>query len=257
MNLHIDLFKDNNICERVGKITAPLVRRDFVLSQDISNYKDFKTDDPAMQFHINEVLSKANKNRTYKHPIFPIKIDSHVELEKAGLGKDDRPYRVIITMEDSLDYVLHLAIGADWRNICKMPNYRLISKGILNLDFDSIGEFSFANLLGLDEKLDEYLANLEKYEETLKRVIFCFFSECLTKAQDIVSYIAVYLKYFYEEQNIRLVIKSMSADTIVIASNVPINIKLELPDDYSIFVKSFEVNKYLYSNNLEYRGGSE
>lgn len=254
MNLYVDLFKDKDICEKVGKITAPLVRRDFVLSQDISNYKTFETDDLTIKHHIKEVLSKAHRNKTYRHPLFPIKIDSHIELEKAGLGKDERPYRVIISVEDSLDYVLHLTTGADWRNIHKMPNYKLISKGILNLDLDTIGNLEFSNLIGLDKEFDKYLAELNKYEDSIKRVLYCFFNDTLSKAQDIVSYLAVYLKYYFEEQGIRLVIKSMSADAIVIASNQPIDLKLELPEDYSIFVKSFKVNNYIYSSNIEYRG---
>lgn len=251
----INLFEDDNLCERMGKIKAPLVRRDFVLNQDIANYKEYKGDDPFINWHVKEVLSKANYNKTYTNKIFPIKIDTHIELEKAGLGKDDRPYRTIVSLEDSLDFVLASVVKGDWRNISKMDNYRKYSRGILNLDFEGLHDFEFGALTKLDENLDAYLDKLVKYEEGLTRIMFCFYRDVLIKAQDIACYVAVYLKYYWQEKGVKVVIKSMSGSSVVLATPEPIDLKVELNGDYSIFVKSFQVNQYLYSSNNEYRGG--
>lgn len=255
MDLLVNLFSDDNLCERMGKIKAPLVRRDFILSQDISNYEKYEGTDPFISWHVKEVLSKARSNKTYDNKILPIKIDTHIELEKAGLGKDDKPYRTIISLEDSLDLVLGLMVTGDWRNIHKMEDYRRYSRGILNLDFDGIHDFEFGAVLGLDEQLDAYINKLVTYEEGMKRILFCFYRDTLVKAQDIAFYIAVYLKYLYQEQGVKLVIKSMSGSSVVIASPIPIDLKLELNGEYGLFVKSFQVNQYLYSSNTEYRGG--
>lgn len=252
----INLFKDDSICEKTGKIKAPLVRRDFILSTDIENYKNCTSDDPYVQWHAKEVLSKCNKNKSYTNKMIDIKMDTHIELEKAGLGKDDRPYRTIVSLEDSLDYILASVCKGDWRNIYKMPNYRDISRALLNLNLDAIGDLNFENLIGLDEELNKYFLNLCKYNDNVKRIIYFFYRDILLKGQDIACYIAVYLKYYYQEQGVKLVVKSMSGSSVVLTSPIDIDIKVELPDDYSIFVKSFKPNEYLYSSNFEYRGGN-
>lgn len=91
--------------------------------------------------------------------------DLYVELEKTGItaeGIGKKPI-ICISLEYSLDTLLHIICGADPKNIRKLPDYNEISLLSTNCALhlykgkDNLNMFS-----GLDVCLDSYLANLVK-----------------------------------------------------------------------------------------------
>lgn len=255
MSLQIDLFSDKHLMDNTLKIMAPLTRREFKLSKSISEYNNMQPDSIYMKRHLKEVLTKYNKPRSH-YSRFGLKIDSHIELEKIGVGMDSKPYRIIISLEDSLDYLLHCVCNADIQAIYEnVPDYKRISRGMLNIDFDLLVGLGFNALVGVDHNLDRYLNNLLQEYDDVRESVFYLYKVILEKAQAIISYIAVALKYYYEERGIRLVIKSRSACSIVLASDEPISEEILINNEYIIKVRSYKIKEYTEHVDETWRGG--
>lgn len=255
MSLQINLFSNESLTKQGSKIMAPLSSRAFNFYGDISSYEKFQPTTEFEMSHIKSVITKKGTPRTYDS-IYGLKMDSHIELEKAGLTKDVRRYRVIVTLEDCLDFVISSLVGTNIKEFKeKLPIYQAISRGILNQDWDILGRNSFDSLIGISDEFDNYLHRLLMTHNTAKEVLFKLFKSILSIAQNMVSYIAMSLKMEYEKEGINLVAKSRTACTIVFASDVPVNETIILNGVYTVYVKACAVNEYIRHINENTSGG--
>lgn len=255
MSLQINLFSDESIIKQGSKVMAPLSSRAFNFYGDISVYEKFEPTTEFEMSHMKNILDKKDSPRTY-NSIYGLKMDSHVELEKAGLTKDIKRYRVIITLEDCLDFVISSLVRTEIKEFKeKLPIYQAISRGILNQDWDILGRNSFDSLIGISDEFDKYLHGLLMTHNTAKEVLFKLFKSILSLSQNMVSYIAMYLKLEYEKRGISLIAKSRTASTIVLSSDVPVDETIILNGVYAVYIKSYAVNEYIKHINENTSGG--
>lgn len=246
MNLQIDLFSNSRFTGSIDKIMSPLLKSRFVLKDAdlLSPYSVYCAEDIFTREHINTVLLKSRRDRNYDG-LFGLKVDSHIELEKAGLSADTRnhPYRVVVSLADSLDLILSGIAECDWEGISdKIDNYQLVSRGMLTLNFKLLQDMSFNVLFGIDPKIDLFIGKRENNTQEIVQFIF----ECLLRnAQKIASYIALEIKHKFTTDTNDVVLKSRSYSEVVLSSREPIDEVVTLTNGYSIAVKSFLAQDYL------------
>lgn len=255
MSLLVLLYKDSKVMENQPKLLAPLSSRAFNFCGNPDFYDNFNPTTNLEKSHIKKVLTHYEKPRSYDS-IYDIKMDSHIELEKAGLSKDAKKYRVVVTLEDSLDFVLSKLINVKLSTLQNdIKDYQTISRGILNQDWDLLGNHGFGFLIGISEEFDRYLENLLKSHNTVRQALYTLFKDILKLSHSMISYLAIFLKYHYGEQGITLTVKSRSASSVVLTSNTRIEETLLIDSMYEIYVKSYAMNEYINHINENTSGG--
>lgn len=255
MSLHISLFSEQRVIENSTKLLAPLSSRAFTFCGNIDFYDNFNPVTEYEKSHIKKIISNYEKERTYEN-IYELKMDSHIELEKAGLSKDAKPYRVVVTLEDCLDLVLSKLLNVKLSNLKNdLENYQVLSRGILNQDWDLLGYNRFDNLIGVSDEFDNYLHKLMTTHNTVRQALYHMFRDILKLSHNMISYIATALKYHYGDKGVTITVKSRTASTVVLTSNTRIDETIVLDADYEIYVKSYAVNEYIGHINETTSGG--
>lgn len=241
----------------MGRHIAYLANRKCDIVGDLSCYDQMSSEDLDTQFHIESVNKNKGRARTYSDIMGSI-TDSHIEIEKLGVCNYHRKYSVIISMEDSLDYLLHRLSGSSIESVRNMPNYKNVSRALMKLNYSAL-EDDFGSLRECDPKVDEFFSKIfvesagdsieQKSAEFQKQFVISLWSEL----KKVLEYTAL-TYYFANEGN--LVLRSKSLCSFVMTSNTKMEDKLTLRskghDDYTIFVRSFERNEYLEKIDLEY-----
>ena len=270
MDLLKTTLSDQNIYRRYRKIAGPLMTRQFILAKDLSNYKNIANiaqQDIYKKLHSSSVLHYANRDRCYV-PVIPnsnVKVDTHFELERAGLGMDPHMYRTIISFKDSLDYILHRICNISYSKLFDElgDNYSQISSALLLYSENLMGDFGFDSLVNIDPKLDDYLMRLLAEQESSASnfsyvsLASTFFNNLLIYAQGYATFLGAFLQAHYKDLGISLVFKSVSASEVILATDTPVNETIELTSGYLINVISYKPSEVMSTLNHNFRGALE
>jgi hypothetical protein len=244
------------------KISQPLgymITRKIELVEGLDDYLTKSASDPDTAYHIKSVLAaKEETKRTYTN-VFGNMMDFHHEVEKLGIVKHRLRYTSIISLEDSLDYILHRLSGADMENIRAIPNYKSISRALLKLNYDAL-DAEFGVFSSADKKLASYMENLymevevEDEEERSLKFVDKFVSAVIREVQLVLEYVA-FSYYFAQERNTFIPrSKSLCSFVATCQNNLQEELILQSPgfSDYTLYVRSFERWKYCENIALEY-----
>lgn len=244
MNLQIDLFKDKSISNTYLKTLRRIERAGFNLNEDLDLgvYETFQPNDKFTLAHIQNVLKLKKCDRKYEK-LFALQFDTHTELEKAGLSKSKGYYRVIVTLSDSLDFLLSLICHSDFHKFYEnIKDYQTLSRGILDLNFDLFDDQLLESLIGVDETLDKDYFKLNKDRE---KIILRLYNDILSLAHSAVAYIAHYIKRAYKKEGLDLVFKSETFSTVVLDSPRRIDFEVSLNGVYNLKIKSYAPLEYI------------
>jgi len=242
--LNINLYENEKARVNASKVTSLSLNKEFKRGNGIERYMNVNPRNKLEEYHISSVLLNWNKKKNIAG-LFGLAVDSKIELEKAGLSIDQKPYRVIISLEDSLDYILSNITNCDIRIANKIKGYKELSRGLLNLDLGSIRNKRLDSFINIDRNLDKYFMGLIERNYTSLDLLMEFVKDVVKFAYNAVAYIAVYIKYFYEEQGYSIVVKSRGSCSIVLTSTVEINEDIILDGNYLLHVKSYTGNNYI------------
>lgn len=261
----INLFEDKNLVTKSGKLLGYMTtQRPYELADDLTRYDSLSSEDLDTRFHLESVKDYKGLSRTYTN-IFGCLTDSHNEIEKLGVCKGHKRWNVIVSLEDSLDYILHRLCGADMNNIRNMPNYKQVSRALLKLNYEAMVA-SFGDLREADEKVDSYFTQLfsstetEDLEEAALNFQKTFVLKIMSQLSTILEYVV--LAYYYDTvesagyKKGALVLRSKSLCCFVLSSDVKIEEELIIKspgfEDYTLKIHSFEKYEYLEKMSLEY-----
>ncbi len=181
--------------------------------------------------------------------IHNIYYDNAYTMECLGYSTYSSKYSVILSLQDSLDYVLHKLCGADIKNIRRIPKYQIISRGILNMDYHILNDFSFGNIIGYDENLDNYLAEMacmDSYEIVCQEITKNILHTCNSILLDLGK---KYRRFIGIETGKNPVMRSVTFSSMVFTYDEPLNDILELTPYYGLIINSY--GKGEYYNNIE------
>lgn len=243
--MNINLYEDARTRVNAPKVASLSLNKDFKRGIGIEKYMNTTPRNKLEEYHISNVLLNWNKRKSISG-YFGLAMDSKIELEKAGLSADKKPYRVIVSLEDSLDYILSNITQCGIKGLAQqIKGYRELSRGLLNLDLESIKNKRLDCLINIDPNIDNYFMRLIRSSESSLDVMMTFIKDAVKCAYDAIAYIALYIKYFYEEQGHSVVIKSRGSCSIVLTSTVEINEDITLDEIYTLHIKSYEGNNYI------------
>lgn len=199
---------------------------------------------------VNTFLDISQRN--YVKAFDSILIDTHHDLEKLGIGHDARKYTLVISLEDSLDYILAYICKCDVKAVRSISNYKTLSKGLLSAYY-APQNFNFNSeiLRGLDANLDKYLENLY-YENKCdpSMTTFNLHKQILETGNMLLRMITGMFKLYSGA-----VIRSLGSCSSVLTSDKPYEgfITLENKNgipSYTLQVGCFE--RYSYINNAAF-----
>lgn len=243
--MNINLYEDMRTRINAPKVTSLSLNKEFKRGTGIEKYMNASPKNKMEEYHISNVLLNWNKVKDITG-CFGLAMDSKIELEKAGLSIDKKPYRVIISLEDSLDYILSNITQCNLEGLSKqIKGYRELSRGLLNLDLESIKNKRLDCLINIDPRIDNYFLRLVRSTESSLDVMMTFIKDIVRCAYDAIAYIALYIKYFYEGQGHSVVVKSRGSCSVVLTSTVEINEDITLDEIYTLHIKSYEGNDYI------------
>lgn len=245
----VNLFSDSGVLSDFARCSKQIMKRQFSLVKDLEPVQEICSNKEFVEL----INSLRDQKREYSQ-IGESFSDNLFPLELLGVGKDCREFTVVLDLSDSLDYVLHLLTHCEIANVRAMPNYSEVSKYIMNLEYEKLGNLKFGSILSLDDHLVKYAQSLfsiaaehsDVEKAVLEETVFLFYKNISEMASRVKEYCILYLKNQYEKGTV--VYRSKSYSAVVATSTIPINLDLELHydnySDYSIKVSSYKVYEY-------------
>lgn len=254
----INLYKETRLIRESSKAIGLLKGRGCEIVDDLSFYNQEVASTVDEEFHIKSVLKVLNDKRQYTE--FSGRIcDSHIEIEKLGVCKYAKPYTTIISLEDSLDYILHRLCGASIQAIRSIPGYTELSRSLLKFNFDALYSFTVESLLGVDEKLDKFISSFvkdtpEHLEDIEMEFLLGFARAIISEASSIVEYVSLYYNSIQPKDMSVIRSKSFCSFVLTTAERLDMDliIRSEGFDDYVLKVRSFGKKEYLRKIDLKY-----
>lgn len=253
--MRIDLYKDRNISAELNKNVGNLRTKGCDILDDLTYYEQASFSGFDQSYHVRSVLEHKNKKREY-YDMYGKICDSHIEIEKLGVCRYAKPFTTILSLEDSLDYVLHRLTGASIDKIRSIPQYTLLSRSLLKLNYEVLDQASIAPLFGVDARLDDYLINIieDSAPEGEHAWAFKFIGSLLAQASTIVEYASFCYKLMRPPGE--CVIRSKSFCSFVMTSSQHLEEEVILSSegvsDYPIQIRSFGRKEYLQGVDLKY-----
>ena len=249
---------DKSSVHFVRTLIQNVQRRQFKTDCDLTPIVNFiPVGDLETSFKEAVLKCLRYRSRAYR-TVFNSKvlIDSHHELEKLGLATTTRKYVLILSLEDSLDYILHYMCGCDMRAVRTLKDYRLLSKTLLTTYFYSKSlTFNLKEFYGIDPKLDKYLFNLaEENNNDDVQTTISFHKNILTTAHLLITII---LRIFRDHGTSKRVLTSISASSCVFTSDDSYDDTITLTnteegiEDYILNVGCFK--RYSYLQNISFK----
>ena len=248
----IHLFQDEDLINKSSTKLGQLRTRNCDIITDLSHYHQEVAASADAKFHIDSVIKTMHTSRSYRE-IFGKITDSHSEIEKLGVCKYAREYTAIVSLEDSLDYILHRLSGADVSKIRNIFGYREISRGLLKLNYEVLEFFNFSSLFDVDTKLNSYLDKLlEQAAEGEVPFLNLFIQDVLTESSKVIEYIG----FFYNDTLPDSAIRSKTFCSFIISTATHVEDEILIhsqgKDDYRIKVRSFKKGEYLNKTDILY-----
>lgn len=274
--MQVYLYENSKICSSYARDLHHLSTKPFQVDLsygvDLSIYKkDEMFDSIDKRFHRDRALEASNVNvKTYSTLFGSLLSDYHHELCKLNVLRGFDQYVTVISLEDSLDYILHSICGCDISAVRNIPNYFDLSRGLLKLNTEEFMNFSMGSFIDIDPELNKYLISLEAKaaksleeeddEEELTDInqkVLTYFIKDITERSDTIN---KYLGYWYKrERPDTTVVKSKSLCSFILSSKEkyvhPLTLSTADKCDYDIMIRSFE--RYEYAENISLRYCSE
>lgn len=253
----IDLYKDYDVSKNLNQRIGLVKKRLCTVEADLSYYNNEVACSSDTDFHIKSVLETFRVPRSYDD-LYSNSCDSHNEVERLGVCKHAKKYTTIVSLEDSLDYVLHRLSKCSVMAVRSMSNYYDFSRSLLKLNLDFLEKFSVEHLLNLDENLDKYLVSLlydeDGNEKSDEDYMLSFIKDVLNEVGRVVDYVGLYFKEAQPEKS--CVTRSKSYCSHILSTDEKLDnviiIRSEGFDDYQIRVRSFTRMEYFKNVDLRY-----
>lgn len=245
-NLHDPLY---------ATVSGKLLSKDLVIKEDLEHYSDLDVESAFKESHIRSVLealkvaNSRNESRRIYKSVLGIKCDTAFEIEMLGIERYSKRHTVLFSLQDSLDYILHVLCGVNPEVVRRIPHYQRLSRGILNVDVELLDELSFGHLIGIDESLDKYIAGINRKSFDYADFVTRFFTELTECCNGLLHSLAMKYKCYYKEQGITLALKSKTITSVAFSSDISINDEMEVMKDYFIKINSYTKKGYI--NHVE------
>lgn len=250
MIISIDTYRNLND-PLYSTVSGRLLLKDLVIKEDLKDYTDLDITSVFTESHIRSVIEglkvagSTNESKRIYKSILGIKCDTAFEIEMLGVERYSKKHTVLFSLQDSLDYVLHILCGVDPSKVRKIPHYQRLSRGILNVDVDLLDELSFGHLIGIDEKLDKYIAGVNRKSFDYADFVTKFFTELTECCNGLLHTLAMKYKCYYKEQGINLALKSKTITSVAFSSDVSISDEMQIMEDYFIKINSYTKKRYI------------
>lgn len=180
--------------------------------------------------------------------ICSLRCDRNIVAEALGVVKYSRDDTLVFSLQDSLDLVLYSLCGVEPSKIRQLNDYKRLSRGLLNMDFELLGSLTFEELLEIDDKLDYYLSTLFNQSQDYADFLRLFFTTITDKCFDLLCIYAERFRDYILTNNSNFVMSPRSADitTIVFACSGELDYELELCHNYFLKVRTFKRKQYVH-----------
>lgn len=239
----------------VKSYIARIYKRLFAYDCDLTPLKSFTPSNNLEENIVDNMLQYLEVNKRSYIDIFDtVRIDTHHELEKLGIGSNSNKYTIVISLEDSLDYILAYLTKCDIRAVRTIDNYKELSKSLLTTYYISKNfKLNTNALIGLDNNLDKYLYDLHrKYEDNPQKIAIKFQRDILETAYMLLRIITGIFKCHSNS-----VIRSLGSCSAVLTNANPISYNIVLEnreglEPYTLNIGCFERFEYLDNLNFEW-----
>jgi hypothetical protein len=236
-----------------------MYQRYSTLNRDISQVINKSPKDLDHKYHLDSVKgSYTVTNRQYED-IFGVKVDTHSELEKLGACQYCEKYTVIISLEDSLDYILQRLTGCSLDSVRSISSYKVLSRSLLKLNYESLEDLDLGYLLNLDPKLDEYfnlIYSSVESEDPYSAFLEKFVGDLLRECDRILNLISIEFYHKCREVTDSVKLRSKSTCSYILTSSEKLEeeiiIRSSQVEDYTIKVKYFDLMEYSERYNESY-----
>lgn len=246
---------DKSNLNYVKSYIARIYRRLFNYDCDLTPLKSFTPSNNLEKSILDSMMQYLEVDKRKYIDIFDtVRIDTHHELEKLGIGSDSKKYTLIISLEDSLDYILAYLTKCDIRAVRNINNYKELSKSLLTTYYVSENFKLNTNvLIGIDNNLDSYLYKLHrKYDNNPQKIAINFQKDILETTYMLLRVITGIFKSHSSS-----VIRSLGSCSAVLTNANPITYNIVLEnreglDSYTLNIGCFERFDYLNNLNFEW-----
>jgi hypothetical protein len=258
MNLLVNLYSESKLIREGSKTLGSLRKKGCEVIDDLSGYESQVACTVDEDYHIRSVLTAKDSEREYSEFMGKIS-DSHLEIEKLGVCRYAKEYTTIISLEDSLDYILHRKCGADLQAVRSIEGYDVLSRNLLKFNFDGLLGFTVDSLCGVDPKLDAFIASLvkdtpEHTDGVENEFLLEFVKSVILESCSIIEYVGLY--YNSVQSKGTSVIRGKSFCSFVLTTaerqDGEIVIVSEGYSNYKLKVRSFAKKEYAQNLNLRY-----
>lgn len=203
---------------------------------------------PGSDKDLSSILDSASLKIRDK---FGVKEDNKINLMKLGMTAKRRERVLIISLEDSLDLILNILSGCEPKKIREKlgDSYLKISRGFLTCDQELLEDFSLNSLIGIDQKLDDYLYQVFKNSVTEVEFLENFMFSILRTAQSKVISLGYYLKGY---MTYTLSFRSYGYASFVAYVEADIDEYIQIYEDYFLRLKTYGANEYLDSIDVPF-----
>lgn len=256
----IDLFSNLDLINKNSKLIARLRARDFNTTEDLSYYENMNSETPDEEYHVSKILKALELPKREYFEKFGEWIDSHYEIFKLGIDIYAKPHTIIVSMEDSLDYLLHCKTGVDPLKIRSIENYYNVSRYFLKPNlFEK--EIKLNLLFGIAPELDTYLLDLfercteDDEEDTLVySYVKTFLKELVSEATKIAEYIGIEIIDSLPEKTCSMRSQGLSGCVLSSALEVePTKIQIVGRSGYKYEMNIRSFKRKEFADCLEYR----
>ena len=222
--MQIDLFKDAEATKDMVRLLKQIETRVFRLNCDKDTVLAQCTEDTAFKEKMESIIDSP---REYKS-CYQCSYDSHFILEALGIGIDCKKYTVIVDLSDRLDYILHRLTGCPTAKVRALDNYSLISRSILNLDYDSLQSVRLGDIANIDESVASWLTQLliDLNSETnlcdrekLDMLLLRFYRSIVQEANRIKNYVIMYIRHKFDN----VIIRSKSVSSVIATTDAELD----------------------------------
>ncbi|WP_394861651.1 hypothetical protein [Paraclostridium bifermentans] len=198
-------------------------------------------------------LNNTETNKRIIERVLDINCDRNLEAEALGVAKYCKDYTLVFSLQDSLDLVLFSLCGVEPKLIRGISNYQRLSRGLLNVNFDLLGDFTFEELLNIDDKLDYYLNALFNEAGDYQEFLRLFYKRLTNKCYELVCLYTEKFRDYMLASDTKIIMspRSKNITTIILSCNIPMNIEMEVISGYHLRLKTYKRKEYFnYVNDL-------
>lgn len=247
--MHLSINSYNQLTDQMYKAqSAKLENKQLSVVGDFNSYIAHQPKTIFEKQHFRNLMGASLDKRVYKE-VLGIMCDVSLDLEVIGVTKYAKENTIMFTLQDSLDLVLNYLCDVDMRLLRALPNYKQISRGILNADHEMLKDVKFGDLIGLDSRLDIYLISLNTAAVSYDDFLNKFLTEITCACNVLLHQFVMQYRMYYSDRGYKLPLRSKNICSVVISSDIEIDDSMELVEGYFIKVKSYKKGEYIHHVN--------